>query len=80
MQQWLNPWGKTLKVWTMKPQNTTGNQTHAFETTFKYLSKHANVKICPLERCKVSKIIMNIVYQPSLALPTMKAEKNKKRH
>lgn len=45
---------------------------------FEYLLKHANIKVLAFERCKLSKIITKIIYQPSLALPTMKAEKNKK--
>lgn len=45
---------------------------------FGYLLKHATFKVLALKRCKLFKIIMKLIYQPSLALPTMKAEKNKK--
>lgn len=34
--------------------------------------------VLALKSCKLFKIIIKIIYQPSLALPTMKAEKNKK--
>lgn len=45
---------------------------------FEYLFKHANSKVLALRSCKLFKIIMKTIYQPSLALPTMKAEKNEK--
>lgn len=38
------------------------------------------LKFLALKSWNLFKIIMKIIYQPSLALPTMKAEKNKKRH
>lgn len=42
-----------------------------------YLLKHANIKVLALRSYKLFKIFMKILYQPSLALPTMKAKKNK---
>lgn len=61
--------------------NTTKNQRHPYETAvwiFIIKVEHANIKVLALRRCKLFKIIMKIIYQPSLALTTMKAEKNKK--
>lgn len=43
---------------------------------FEYFLKHANVITLALKSCKLFKIIVKIIYQPSLALPTMKAGKN----
>lgn len=42
-----------------------------------YLLKHANIKVLALRSYSLFKIFMKILYQPSLALPTMKAKKNK---